>query len=204
MSKLKIKINNVNNLSDARYCAGMQADYLGFTVVAASDGYTDASAYKDITQWIEGPQCVLECEDLSAEALGRLLPHYEAGCVETTQISLVADLVARRHQVGLKRHITQDQDMAAVEALPISVWRRMAYCLLVGERGWWERRQRPLRRLSQKGLVIVGGGVEVNDLSVLQALGVGGVALSAQREVKTGWKDYKETRSVLEHLLEAG
>jgi phosphoribosylanthranilate isomerase len=51
----KVKVGNVTNLSDARYCAGMGVDFLSFPI-----SLIDAKTYKEITGWVAGPEFGVE------------------------------------------------------------------------------------------------------------------------------------------------
>ena len=52
--KTFVKISSVNNLSDARYCAGMGVDIIGFDLHEGSDHYVSPSKFKEIERWISG------------------------------------------------------------------------------------------------------------------------------------------------------
>lgn len=54
----RVKVGNITNLSDARYCAGMGVDYLSFP----SDRI-DPKTFGEITGWISGPQFGLELKN---------------------------------------------------------------------------------------------------------------------------------------------
>lgn len=58
MLKTKVKISNVTNLSEARYCAGMGVDYLSFPA-----GAVDPEKYQEITGWVAGPQFGISIND---------------------------------------------------------------------------------------------------------------------------------------------
>lgn len=60
MTKIKVKINKVNNLTDARYFAAMGADYLGFCCNTGTEMYCSPQKIKEITDWVEGPAFVYE------------------------------------------------------------------------------------------------------------------------------------------------
>ena len=49
MLKTTVYVSDINNLSDARYCAGMMVDYLGFNLDKIS-----LDDFKEITSWVEG------------------------------------------------------------------------------------------------------------------------------------------------------
>ena len=74
MPAIKIKINKVNNLTDARYFAAMGADYLGFCCNLETERYCSPTRIKEITDWVEGPQFVLELDGWqSSEEIDTLL-----------------------------------------------------------------------------------------------------------------------------------
>jgi len=51
----KVKAANITNLSDARYCAGMGVDWIGFPVAEITP-----TQFTEITGWLSGPQWVVE------------------------------------------------------------------------------------------------------------------------------------------------
>ncbi|MBS1557238.1 MAG: hypothetical protein JST69_00810 [Bacteroidetes bacterium] len=57
MLKTKVKVSNITNLSEARYCAGMGVDYLSFPVPLVS-----LEVYREIASWVTGPQFGIEID----------------------------------------------------------------------------------------------------------------------------------------------
>ena len=55
--KTKVFIQHITNLSDARYCAGMMVDYIGFDTKMI-----DSATYMEIKNWLSGVQTVIEAE----------------------------------------------------------------------------------------------------------------------------------------------
>ncbi len=51
----QVKVGNVTNLSEARYCAGMGVDYLSFPAASI-----DPKTFKEITGWLSGPKFGIE------------------------------------------------------------------------------------------------------------------------------------------------
>src|SRR5690349_969235 len=79
--KTLVKVGKISNLSDARYCAGMNVDLLGFRVVTGQDHYVSPELFKEIRGWFTGPAIVAEAygiqknEDLPA-IIQQYLPDY--------------------------------------------------------------------------------------------------------------------------------
>jgi len=67
---LKIKINHLADLHDARYCAAQGVDLLTFDRGRGLDCYLSPALYADIVGWISGPGVVADCAaDAEAPAL---------------------------------------------------------------------------------------------------------------------------------------
>lgn len=57
---MKIKASSINNLTDARYFAAWNVEWLGFSLDSAQDNYTSPSDIKEIKDWLVGPKIVGE------------------------------------------------------------------------------------------------------------------------------------------------
>lgn len=65
-------IRGINNLSDARYCAGMGADKLTFVLDPSLPGHLDTKVMKELTGWIAGVELIGEFDQLSAPEINAL------------------------------------------------------------------------------------------------------------------------------------
>ena len=79
--KAIVKVSHISNLSDARYCAGMGVEMLGFRVVPGGGQYMPPEIFQDIRGWIAGPKIVAELYGVSSlqqlqYALGTYSPDY--------------------------------------------------------------------------------------------------------------------------------
>jgi phosphoribosylanthranilate isomerase len=63
--KTTVKVSHISNLSDARYCAGMGVEMLGFRVIPGAEDYMAPNLFQDIRGWIAGPAIVAEIYGLS-------------------------------------------------------------------------------------------------------------------------------------------
>jgi phosphoribosylanthranilate isomerase len=66
--KSVVKVSHVSNLSDARYCAGMGVEMLGFQAISGHEHYIPAEIFQDIRGWISGPAIIAELYGLSSRA----------------------------------------------------------------------------------------------------------------------------------------
>src|SRR5215218_4914417 len=68
-------VRRVTNLSDARYCAGMGADMLGYVIDPGHVDYISPKLYQEMSGWVSGPRRVIEILTLASD-LGGQLAHY--------------------------------------------------------------------------------------------------------------------------------
>ena len=67
-----VKISSVNNLSDARYAAGMGVELMGFNLDESSGNIVAPEQFRAITGWISGVKLVGEITDTNLEAMDKL------------------------------------------------------------------------------------------------------------------------------------
>lgn len=57
---MKIKASSINNLTDARYFAAWNVEWLGFSLEMGSSNYTRPQDVKEIKDWLVGPKIIGE------------------------------------------------------------------------------------------------------------------------------------------------
>ncbi|WP_040756350.1 phosphoribosylanthranilate isomerase, partial [Winogradskyella psychrotolerans] len=75
--KTFVKISNVNNLSDARYCSGMYVNLMGFSLEKNNEYYVTPTAFKEITDWLSGLEYVAEFSDSHPDTILETMAQYE-------------------------------------------------------------------------------------------------------------------------------
>jgi phosphoribosylanthranilate isomerase len=87
--KMIVKVGKVTNLSDARYCAGMNVDLLGFVTVENQESYLPPKEFQDIRGWLSGPQIVAEIYGLSSVSeLNDIIDNYKPDYLELSEKEL--------------------------------------------------------------------------------------------------------------------
>lgn len=80
-----VKVSHLSNLSDARYCAGMGVDMLGFCVIPGEVHFMPAKVFQDIRGWISGPGIIAELYGLSsAQEVTDIVNAYSPDLLELT------------------------------------------------------------------------------------------------------------------------
>ena len=65
-------IRGINNLSDARYCAGMGADKLTFLLDPSLPGHLNTKTVKELSGWIAGVELIGEFDTLSSSEINAI------------------------------------------------------------------------------------------------------------------------------------
>ena len=65
-------IRGINNLSDARYCAGMGADKFTFVLDPSLPGHLDTKSVKELAGWVAGVELIGEFDQLSAAEINAI------------------------------------------------------------------------------------------------------------------------------------
>lgn len=182
--KTKVKAGNITNLSDARYCAGMGVDWLGFPASGI-----DPKTFEEITQWVSGPQFLIEVSSapFRAEEYGTpLLQVPFARIEEFNNHPLVVELPlgkwndAKPTLIALKNRI---------QVLLITDWKNHV-----------DELPTLLNEITHYFPVLLN--YEANRLSLQSILGlpISGINISGKQELKPGLQDFTALATVLEEL----
>jgi phosphoribosylanthranilate isomerase len=185
--KTLVKVGSISNLSDARYCAGMGVDFLGFRIIEGQPGAIPVKTFQEIRGWVTGPQIVAEIYGVSREEeLSRVL---EETLPDYLELSM-AEYRAIGHAIN-KPYILRLGDH---EEIPSDFPVRPAYLLTGPAVSPTTSRYIPDFELL----------VEVNALSELDSAiaqtGVSGIALNGGSEIRPGLKNYEALSGILEAL----
>lgn len=185
--KAKVKVGRVTNLSEARYCAGMGVDMLGFPVGAEG---LKPEQYKQMIEWVAGPEFVLEAHRFQSLDLKDITDNYPGHYVEIGT-----------HQLGW----LSDKGLNFILAMKPGEWVNLYGNLMGNENikyveliGASKHDASTIRAVGTYFPVLVNvDSIDVvNELLGLNA----GIALTGSDEEKPGVKDYSNVAAILEAL----
>lgn len=187
--KTRVKVGNITNLSDARYCAGMGVDMLGYTVIPDRQGFIAAPLYQEIRGWISGPSAVAELYGITEVTdLDKVMEEYRPDYLEIPASAL--PLVASRPGPRL---IVAVEDTDDLEAL--GPWmERITFIQLKDDTII------PSLPEHLQVFLFLPPGTPLETISFAPPLQ--GIALTGTDEIRPGYKDYDELARVLEGLTE--
>lgn len=87
-----LKATTVTNLTDARYYAAKEVDYLGFNLEEGTEGYLDPMYMKAIREWVAGPQIVGEFSQMPGTHVAAAAEFLNLDVVQLSAKKHLADL----------------------------------------------------------------------------------------------------------------
>ncbi len=190
--KTFVKINGVNNLSDARYCAGMNVNLMGFCVDEKNNDYISPEKYREITSWTSGVEFAGELGDALLIDEKSLLSDYQVNYIESNSLKLLGSIKKPVRKIlninleDISNHIIGGVDLIVVnkESDEIS-----------------EEDIVTIKKLTQNNKVLIGYGITADNVDeMLEETNAYGIAISGGSEIKPGYKDYDELADILEEL----
>ncbi|WP_421895066.1 phosphoribosylanthranilate isomerase [Marinoscillum sp.] len=114
--KTFVKIGKIENLSDARYCAGMMVDILGFNLEEGTEGYLSPERFKEITDWVAGVSFCGEFAHAQAAEVKLAATQYPVEYIETQNIDQLEELTDLDQKLIFKLIIADTEDLTKLES----------------------------------------------------------------------------------------
>jgi phosphoribosylanthranilate isomerase len=186
-----VKINSVNNLSDARYCAGMNVDLLGFNLDTLSSDYLSPEKFNEITSWTSGIQFVGEFGDSSAELINELIADYPVNFIQSNDISVLSKIDS-----PLPKILVQSIDVLQSDML----FDDINLLIIEGPETLSAEQIDLIKAISNVDLILNCGFNSNNVEEIIAATNAIGIAITAGDEIRPGFKDYDELANIFDVL----
>lgn len=117
MLKTNIKASNITNLTDARYFAAWEVEWLGFNFEQGSENYIAPVSMKAIKEWVEGVKFVGEFPFATAEDILASVGALELDAVQVGMFTEVSVLEKIKNIPIIKEVVISDEvDMVSLES----------------------------------------------------------------------------------------
>ena len=174
--KTLVKVGNISNLSDARYCAGMGVQLLGFNLDPSDPEHISLDTAREIMGWVSVDDFVFECGTMSVDEILKTKKETGVSFFQIDDPINVSKLKNADCKVILK-------DAEATDAHP-------DYILIEDQ-----------HELNSTVPILRGFDVSTDELpQILDSENYSGIALKGSIEEKPGFKDYDELADILEFL----
>jgi phosphoribosylanthranilate isomerase len=193
MLKTKVKVSAIENLSDARYCAGMGVEWLGFSMTEVP-----VDKFNEIRNWLSGIQIVGEAFNCSDDQIIALCEAYQPDVLE---INSSIQLEKIKHLI-LPKILRVNLDSDNLPALFAAARPYIDYFLLVGDSedsllGFEDQ----VEIWSAQYPIILGLSIPESDLDEwVEQSSIQGIGLIAGKEERPGYRDFTGLMTILEKL----
>lgn len=186
--KTRVKVGRVTNLSEARYCAGMGVDLLGFPV---GDDGLKPEQYRQMIDWVAGPELVLEVHHSQTHDLKSITDNYPGHYIEVgrSQLDWISNkafnfivAIEPKDWVSLYGDLMGVENIKYIELLNVS------------------RQDASSVRAVAVHFPVLLGVQDADALSDALGLNTAGIALTGSDEEKPGIKSYGSVADILEAL----
>lgn len=196
-------VNGVNNLSDARYCAGMGVDMIGFNLEKQLLGYVSPTDFKDIAGWISGVQLVGEFEQYSAEEVNEAANFYALDFVQLNNLYLIDELQEIKLPIIQRLQINKDTVWSELIDLMELYQEDVKFFLITSDdfNIIDETNENFLRDLARLYPLLIGFGVNKDNVQrILKNIQPEGIGLTGGEEIKPGLKDFDALQDMFDVL----
>ena len=201
--KTLVKVSEVNNLSDARYCAGMGVDLIGFTLDAEHPNLLSPENHKAITGWIEGINIVAEFDNADINYIKTALSTYKSDYIQISTPELITELKSNNISLPIILRINLKNDLSVYRDVFETYKDLVSHFLIESETEdvLSEKSFNELKHLTRSFPIIIGFGIKSNNLEqILSTIQPIGLALKGGEEIRPGYKDFDELADILEEL----
>ena len=187
-------IRGINNLSDARYCAGMGADKLTFVLDPSLPGHLDTKAVKELAGWIAGVELIGEFDQLSTHEINAIAAECSLDAVLLRTPRTSEELA----EIAPPVYLELPADFAALgQPLPASP---IGFVLELPTPETPEIRA-ALQQISAQTPLWLGPGLHPDRARTLATtLPLAGLVFPSGDEVKPGLRDFDQLEAVFEAL----
>jgi phosphoribosylanthranilate isomerase len=196
--KTLVKVGNITNLSDARYCAGMGVEMIGFVMDKFSVDYTSPEKMKEIKSWVAGVRIVGETQSADYEEVKDMIDAYEIDILQISEAGLLPQIADLGKPIILKLEFENDYFEDYLER-----YSQFVEFFLVDGGDFSDFVRYTIKEYTFNYSIVLDFGITAENVSdLLEEMQIRGIALKGSNEIRPGYKDYDELSEILEVLEE--
>jgi phosphoribosylanthranilate isomerase len=193
MLKTQVKVSSIANLSDARYCAGMGVEWLGFPLQEIT-----VEKFTEIRNWLAGVQIVGEFTKATADQVREAVTTYQPDVIEfDSSVSLVAI-----QSIDVSKILRVNIDTDNLPAIFAASAPYVSHFLLVGDSAdSLIGMEASIEIWAAQYPIILGLDIPEDDLDEwVEQSSIQGIGLVAGEEDRPGFRDFTDLMTILEKL----
>mgnify|MGYP005841823309 CR=1 FL=1 len=205
--KTLVKVSAVNNLSDARYCAGMGVPLIGLPLDTNYPVHITPVQFKAITQWIQGISLVGELQHPDLATIQATLNNFQLAYLQVDH-PIDPTLLASLDIPVLIRILWQGHENFEEQKKLLALYSPFATYFLIEtiatNPATISKLQKQLEQLAVFFPIIQGFNITTTHISYLvDKTRIQGIGLQGGTEIKPGYKDFDDLATILALLTVA-
>ncbi len=195
--KTQVKVSAISNLHDARFCAGMGVNLLGFQIDPDNERFVAAEKYNELKSWVEGVKFVGEFNDTAKVSLSE----YKFDYLQTSTPSAIQEL--QSYDLPLILEIKFDGVLSNLKALLEEHHTQVNFFIISTAKSHFAIPEtvKEFKDITSKYAVFFETEFDgENALSIIDELKPEGIILQGEDEIKVGYKDFDRLGDVLEAI----
>lgn len=200
---IPVILNSVNNLSDARYAAGMGVDLMGFEVEEGADRYVSPDLFKAITAWLSGVQTVASVSVLNPGTLAFIQEQYQPDFIQFESVEGISQSDLSEIACIQKISIPQGKELEALAQIKQHMYDEANFIVLeLSDWTEWQNHKEIISQVNSHHTILWALPIEKEDVAFIHSLDLKGIGLKGGDEQRPGWKDLDQLIDILEALEE--
>ena len=198
-----VKVGNISNLSDARYCAGFGVNMLGFNIDNQQDNSISIGLAKELAGWVAVDEIVLECGNMSKEDIIDISTSNEIQCFQVDNLQVAYELYDEGLKVIYRVNIKSTDSILSFINNMENQNDELSFILIQCEdENLFEDLNQNLTRANISTPILKGYNIKSSTMNEILNSNSAfyGIAMNGSEEEKPGFKDYDELAEILELL----
>jgi phosphoribosylanthranilate isomerase len=203
--RTSVIVNGINNLSDARYCAGMGVDIIGFNLKLDDKERVQPETLKEITGWLAGVKLAGEFERAKPEIINDLADEFKLDYIQLDTPYLIDEIEEINRPVIQKIFINKDTvESELLEMMELYSSVVDSFIIYSDDFNTIDgTNTKFLKTLAKQFNVYIGFGLDKTNITeILANINPAGIGLQGGHEIKPGLKDFDELQEIFEEIEE--
>lgn len=205
MLKTKVKANSITNLTDARYFAAWEVEWIGFNLNGGEEDAVSVAEVHAIKEWLDGVKIVGEFGMQTAQTIEAISDELKLETIQLDHFTSLEIVKSLQHYRILKEVVVESlEDLAGLDAHLHSLAPFVEYLILDFNKNNFELSTIDfplLTTICQKYPVLLYAPFQAAQVqSLIDTVPIKGIVLSGGAEEKVGYKSFDELDDIIEAL----
>jgi phosphoribosylanthranilate isomerase len=204
--RTSVIVNGINNLSDARYCAGMGVDIIGFNLKLDDPNRVKPETLKEISGWVAGVKLAGEYTRARPEMINEMAEEFGLDYIQLDTPYLIDEIEEINRPVIQKIFINKDTVESELLEM-MDLYSPVVHAFIVFSDDFTtvdETNMKFLKSMAKQFDIYIGFGINKENINtILNKIKPAGIGLEGGHEIKPGLKDFDELQEIFEEIEEA-